>query len=293
MTTSTFYADSVDDYIYSTDSGGSWANAWDGATYTAIGGSGGGNLAVGQTYDETYHLEDPEWESWWSYDVAIYQSYVSWLTSDVPDGDSVTGVTASLWLTGDFSSQDFTVQAVSKDWGTSVTTADWNDPYDVSYTLLATLASSGIGSTGAYKDFTENSTNFQSAINKTGTTRIALWSSRTKAHNQESNGVYSYLSFATTEEATGTTHDPKLVVVHGSGSVQNSQTIAATITLSGALAKNILKAVNANTTFTRALTNRTQKSLDVNTTLGPSLGFAKQFQMALAAAVRFLTRRSF
>lgn len=141
-------------------------------------------------------------------------AYVSFDTSGVPDTDTVSAAALSLLDSADNSVQDFSAQAVTYDWGATVTTADWIPGANWSaLTLLATFASSGI-SAGAYNAFTENGANFTAAINKTGTTFIALGSDRFSAGNAPIVGETWQVKSA---DVAGTTSDPKLAITHAAG----------------------------------------------------------------------------
>lgn len=212
MTTSTFYAGTNDGALQSSDS------VFDafGDYSLARAGTGNpgvtviGNLFVGQ---ETY---SPDVEQNGS--ATVYEAFIDFLTSDIPDGDTIDSATLSLWLVIDNSIwSDFTINARIYSFGT-LTTADWRTTY--TQTLVATKSTVGIGATGAYKDFTSESA-FVSNINKTGETEIVLFSSRTESGTSPGFGAsntfrYEYVSFQDSSYV-GVDRDPKLVVVHSAG----------------------------------------------------------------------------
>lgn len=111
-------------------------------------------------------------------DYLCYLLYLDFDTSAIPAGSIINSVTLKLCPSFDGSSTDFTLQARSFDFGTSVTTADYRpgatfatDP------LLATLTTAGL-TTGSYKSFSENGTTFRSNVVSGGHTRIVIGSSR-------------------------------------------------------------------------------------------------------------------
>ena len=156
------------------------------------------------------------------------QGFVSFDTGSVPDTDDVSAVDLSLWLTTDTSTTDFTTEAREYDWGASVTTADFRPGADLAaLTLMASIASSGIGATGAYKAFTSE-TAFLTATNlKTGTVYLNLSSSRQRLDNDPAGD--EYLTWESADTA-GTTNDPKLTITHAAASVTATPGVLAMTT---------------------------------------------------------------
>ena len=188
-TVDTFYGLAGDGYVGSNS--GTYATARTGG----ILGSNTTSILVGQ---------------WPSYD--CNEGFCGFDTSSIPDTNTISQADLSLWLLTDGSATDFTVQVRPKTWTPTLATADWVSGADLgALTLLATLASSGIGATGAYKTFTENGTNLQSAISLTGNSEFILNSDRHEAGTIPT--AFEYLIFQDANNA-GTTQDPKLVVTH-------------------------------------------------------------------------------
>lgn len=146
-------------------------------------------------------------------DYTVYESFVSFDTSAIADADVVSAVALDLMLNSDSSTTDFTLQARDFDWGASLTTADWVPGANLgSNTLVATLNSSGIGATGAYKTFTSQAAFLSVSNIKTGTVHLVLASDRTASGVAPPNAS-EYLGFEDAEQA-GTTQDPKLTITH-------------------------------------------------------------------------------
>lgn len=141
------------------------------------------------------------------------EAFISFDTSAIADSDTVSGVSLDLWLLTDSSTgADFTVEAREKDWGASVTTADWVAGGSLGgLTLMASISTSGIGSTGAYKTFTSQTAFLTATGLKTGTVYLMLSSSRHRAGNTPSGNEYVVFQDA---ESTGTSQDPKLTITH-------------------------------------------------------------------------------
>lgn len=203
MTTLTAYADAADEYLNSLDP--AYATARSGGTlsvspdWTSV-------LEVGQRYYDTTGEGD--------FAYAIREGFVGFDTSAIGDTDAISAAVLNVTSFEDNSDTDFTIQARLSDWGTSVTTADWVAGGSLSgLTLLATYAtSSGFTANTAYDLASE--TAFTSNVNKTGSTRMLLCSSRTVGNNTPTGSEYVGIKSADT---TGTTSDPKLTVTYSAG----------------------------------------------------------------------------
>lgn len=207
-TVTTIFTDTSDGQIGSTGSGGTsaanYAAAIAGANLIANTTGAGFGITIGQSVFGTNRT--------------IRVGYFQFDTSSIPDADSVSAVAFSPYV--DFNSANFTMQARTFDWGTGLTTADWSSNVSA-LTLLGTFDLTA-GGTG-YKAFTENGTNFQSAINKTGQTRFLVCSNR---HASATEPSVNEESTVTGADNAGTTQDAKLVITHAAG---NSITFAATL----------------------------------------------------------------
>lgn len=234
MTIDTFYSESADGFIESSHS----------TTYSTA-RSGGGSKVAPTT--EVYLQVGQNYIGGFGY--YLYETFLSFDTSTIPDSAIISSVTLSLHG-GDYvdqSTTDFTIEARTYDWGASLTTADWVAGADLtSNTLLASRSTSG-WSTSAYNDLTENGSNFVSAINKTGITRIILCSSRTKDGNTPTGAEYVNLGAS---EKSGTSNDPKLSVTYVLG-----PSLSGSITMSGAVYRQVNKSLSGTTgNLTGALT---------------------------------------
>ena len=191
MTTYTIFADVSNCYLESGSLSDSYAdaNAGTGDYLDVI--DDVGSLYSGQVYDGDSIY-------------AIYLTYLSFITSVVVG--TISSAILSLYLREDRSGTDFTAQARQYNWGASGDTGDWRTSTQLgSTTLLATLASSGIGAAEAYKSFTDVA--MIANVNQAGTTYMLVCSSRqgTTPTGEE------WLEFYSSDTA-GTTKDPKLVV---------------------------------------------------------------------------------
>lgn len=156
------------------------------------------NFAVGQRMFET--------------DFYVYEGFLNFNVSSLV-GEDVTTATLSLWLDADHSDTDFTLQARLRDWGDTLDTGDFVAGASLSsLTLLASIASSGIGAAGGYKDLISESallTAIEAAAAGDGILRLILCSDRTIADAAPTGPEYMMLSSA---EEVGTAQDPMLVV---------------------------------------------------------------------------------
>ncbi|SET43667.1 hypothetical protein [Nonomuraea wenchangensis] len=178
-----------------------------GATYTvARQGTGtiqidttGVTSATGQFFSSTY---------------SCYQQFWSFDTSAITDTDEVTGVTLELYQTGqNLTGGNFTVEAREFDWGTSLTTADFRQGSTLaSLPLLASIATSGMGTLNRYYAFTSTSAFLTASGLKTGSVRLLTTSSKQRTGTAPTDR--EFVQFATAE-ASGTTTDPKLTITHG------------------------------------------------------------------------------
>ncbi len=182
--------------------GGSYlaARAGDG-----ISAAPGGTLLVGTGYvfqfGDTY---TPAYE-----DFNCRESFLDFDLSSLTG--TVSSATLSLGLNADFSSLDFTVEARLRDWGGTLTAADWVPGADLAaLTLLATLSTAGIGAAGSYKTMIETGTALRDAVIAAGagTLRMVLNSDLLRSTTPPSQN--EYVGF---EHWNHATLKPKLVVV--------------------------------------------------------------------------------
>lgn len=151
----------------------------------------------------------------------ITEAFIGFDTSSIPDTDAVSA--AALGLVENtgyghvFDTAD-TLEARIYDWSTTVTTADWRTGTQyAALTLVASLAS-GSWSASGYNTLTENGTNFQSNVNKTGTTRLILGTAGLASGAAPGSDKTSYWGIMSADN-TGTTDDPKLEVTHAAAAV--------------------------------------------------------------------------
>lgn len=137
-----------------------------------------------------------------------HESFLSFDTSSIPDGATITSVVFSLYgMTAPFTTS-FTTQARLQDWGTTLEAGDYVAGASLSgLTLLATFASSSFA-LEAYNDFTNVA--FPANINKTGFTRFLINSDRHMNGNvpTDDGEIIEWYQ----EGEAGTSKDPKLVV---------------------------------------------------------------------------------
>ena len=172
MSTLTVYSDLVDGYIGS-----------DSAVYLTA-RAGGGNLGVSTGADSIVQGQ--------SLGYNCFEGFISFDTSSIGAG-TVTAATLSLYAKSDYSVVDFTVYARARDWGASLTTADWVAGADLSaLPLLASVTTAGL-SVAAYTALSSESA-FVSNINTSGSTRIILTSARHEAGNCAGAGSAEHAS---------------------------------------------------------------------------------------------------
>lgn len=206
MPTYTIFAATTDDYIDS--SAGVYA--------TAV--AGGGTVAPQQSVDGL-HLSVANTQSGGTY--YIDESFLFFDTSAITTGEIPTSVTFSLnTYNNPGTTIAFTCEARAYTPSSPPNAADWRTPTQLTAaTLLATLASTSFAATNSYAAFTENGTNFQAAINKGGTTSfvVAANTTRTSSSPGIAGGAddLEYINWYSADN-TGTTLDPKIVIVTAS-----------------------------------------------------------------------------
>lgn len=212
-TVTTVYGDTADTWIQSSS-----------ATYS-LARAGTGSLTAVSATNSTFRVG--QYLSGGTY--ICSEAFIKFDTSSIPDTDTISQVDLEMVPNADQSATDFTAQARVYDWGAAVDTGDFTAGASLSaLTRVATLSSSGIG-TGSYVTFTEDGTNFQSAINATGTTYLVLTSDRMEANTTPAG--LEYVDFRSADRA-GTTDDPKLTITHAASSVSASGAVA-TVTVGG------------------------------------------------------------
>lgn len=213
MTVSTIYGIAGDGYVESTNT--TYATARSGSSLWAT-TTDGNNIVVGQIFATPNYF--------------IEEGCIGFDTS-VVGADSVSVAVLSLWLLTDGSATDFVNQARLQTWSVGgLTTADWVAGASLTQTLLASINSSGIGATGAYKNFTSEAA-FLTNINGGGNTEIILCSDRHVAGTTPTGDERLHWDDADT---AGTSQDPKLVVTHAPGVVNATVTgVTAAATAAG------------------------------------------------------------
>lgn len=193
MSTLTVYGIAGDGWVRSNDA--TYATARSGSSLIAI-TADANNLEIGQDGGGGYYL---------------YESFIGFDTSALGSSATVSAAVLSLWLLIDNSTVDWTVQARLQSWSAGgLTTADWVAGASLTQTLLATLATSGIGATGAYKDFTSDAA-FPGNVNKTGNTEMILCASDMVTGTPPAE--FRDVIFDDADTA-GTTSDPKLTITY-------------------------------------------------------------------------------
>jgi len=219
VSTLVVYADTSDEAMGSDDGyGQDFDTAWNGTYSAARSGTGysrypiySGVEAVGQEYavGNVFYDGDDHYYDWF----AVYESFLAFDTSSIPDGDTVSAAVLRVTSYADYSTTNFDIQARLHDWGT---TADWVAGADLSgLTLLGSYATSGGFTATTGYDFSD--TAMAANVNKTGSTRMLFCSSRTVGNNAPTTTEYVNIYSA---DESGTTRDPKLTVTYAAGSTE-------------------------------------------------------------------------
>lgn len=126
---------------------------------------------------------------------------------------TVTAATASLYINDDFSDIDFTIEMRISTNGSPITSSDYIAGASLSGHLLAASLSTATASIGSYLALTSDAT-FPANI-AFGVNQFNISSSRTRAANTPTTANNEEISFdvSATNTLSGTTSDPKLVIV--------------------------------------------------------------------------------
>lgn len=210
-TTDTFYPDantettSVDGTVYFDGYGSS--------NWSALTGASTGQGAYDSATSAPVYVGGYITPSFW-----LYRGFFLFDTSSIPDTDTIDSATFSVWPSSKAETQttltNKSIRLVSSSpaSNTAIATTDFGS---VGSTALATDKTTASISTGSYTSFSLNSTGL-SNISKTGVSKFAL--RHTADINSEApqqtnpdkyDGIWVYSA-----DQTGTTNDPKLVVVH-------------------------------------------------------------------------------
>lgn len=188
MATLTVYAQTADDEIAAHHS--VYATAAAGANLTLRGASATAQV-VGQQIAGDYY---------------IHESFEDFDTSSIPDSATISAATLSVYPVWNPTVNAWTLYAKGYDWGTTVTTADWQTPGQLSVLDRWAYLASGSLVPGAYRALTSDAA-FLTGINKSGVTRMVLCSVRTQSATPPTD--YELISYSTADKS-GTT--PKLVI---------------------------------------------------------------------------------
>jgi hypothetical protein len=184
--------------VYSDQTVGGQAAAW-GATYLTVARADVANSAstgspvVGQFHDGT--------------DYNIHQSFLIWATSSV-GSDAVSAVTLAVQGATDQSVTDFVIDAFQRDWGGTLTTADWcdSDTDLPSMTKVASLSTVGFSTAVAYDNTFTSEVAALASINGAGNTMWMLDSHEHVIESQSSTNEYVTLRTSASS--------PRLTIVH-------------------------------------------------------------------------------
>lgn len=177
-------------------------------TYTIYGGAADGYVSTGANFDQATTV-DTTGDIYVGMQVgAAYEGFLTFDTSSVDDGAVITSATLSLYGMNDSSTTDFTLEARIYDWLTSLGTDDFRTRAELgTLTLVASMSTASWVATG-YNVLTSDAA-FLAGINKTGSTRLVLCSSRHRTSETPSGTEFVGMNSA---DASGTSQDPKLVI---------------------------------------------------------------------------------
>lgn len=201
MPTTTVYSSTTDGQILSSNA--TYSNAREG-TGTISANTTGANQNVGQRlFAGTYTC----WELFFNFDL---------IGAGIPASTVATSASLTFDINNDLSTTDFTLEARTKDWGASLTTADWvAGSAQSGQQLLASISTSGIANPFTMTNYVSGTDRLLDAVNNAlagdGILRIMLCSDRHGSGTTPSGNEYLILY---TADQTGTTNDPRISVTY-------------------------------------------------------------------------------
>lgn len=252
LTTSTFYPDpdaestSVDGYVRQ-DYGAAAGVAW-----TTIVNKSAGNTANSTAGDDSViEIQADITSNTWR---KLVRAFYLFDTAALPDGDTIDSATLSIKGSGKFDATGITpnvnIYASTPASNTDLVTDDFDQ---VGSTAFATAITYANWSTSAYNDFALNASGL-AAITKTG---VSKFSARNAAYDvADSQATWGATAEAGVQgfyaDQTGTTSDPKLVVIHSAPII--TKTVTDTLTLTTAAVKSLSRTISNTLTLTTATT---------------------------------------
>lgn len=175
--------------------------------------NGTGTLSAGTVAASSYQLGQELQASTYR----ARQVFLLFDVSSLASALSIDSVDLQMYLFADQSTTDFVAEAREHTWSPSVDTSDFVAGTSLSgLTLLGSLDTNGIGSTGSYKSFSENGTTFRSRVAAaaagSGLLEVVLSSSRQRNGNTPSGNER-----VTFSSGNASSQEPKLVVTYTPG----------------------------------------------------------------------------
>lgn len=213
-TTSTFYPDpnpettTVDGFTGRINNSESWSSIHDSTGQTAGAASSVGSIAGYRRSTSSSSLWRNNFRSFYLFD-----------TSSITDTDTVDSATMELYITAHREqiegSIDFYVVDMNPDSNTTLANADY---LNYGTTKQSSLLEGSTFTTNAYNAWTLNATG-EASISLTGVTKFGLMADKDITDTEPSGGSVGDGEDCTGNfaEETGTSKDPKLVVIHSAG----------------------------------------------------------------------------
>lgn len=282
-TTSTFYpaagANSpVDGWVQRSVTSESWTTTRDATTASTSVGS-----PTSVTTD--FQVAQGEYCSVCGGRYIINRNVILFDTSAIPDGDSISAATLSLYgagggdtTNGDSAAIVSCAPAATNNLAAGdYNKANWGTTDFATRQSLSTLNSSG------YKDFALNSAGIAN-ISKTG---ISYFGSRSANDIDNVTPTQRGYTFMRSADFTGTSNDPKLVVEHSTGSTPQAVTANARASATIATIKSFKRTLTAatRTSAVTGLVKSFKRTLTANARASATVLTIKTFTQTLTAAI--------
>jgi hypothetical protein len=195
MASYTFYADPGDGVL--TSSAGTWAACQSGTGLTV--NDTGAGAQLGQTFIDLTGVGG-------GHVYGAYQFFLAFPTAAIPDDDTVSSATLSLWCDSKTGVGEWSLEAVAYNWGGTLETGDWRSA--AAYGALSVRASASVSAIAAGQYNALSSSSLAAAVSTTGNTHLMLCSSQ---FDGIAPAGYDVVTLFTADQ-TGTASDPKLEV---------------------------------------------------------------------------------